>query len=358
MFWAIAAAVLFAAALIALFPLLRVKSMWQPLALAMVFLLPASALWIYNEIGTPDAIDLRPPPSRVADTNEAHSPESQEIDAMIAGLRGRLTESPQDLEGWMLLARTLKATQRFEEAAEALETANQISPNNPQIIVDLVEARIFLSPDGRLSDEMVASLKQVLDQQPGMQKALWLLGIASSQAGEYAFAISYWESLLEQLEPGSSAAQSVQSQISEVQGRLGMVAEETPIASATQAVGENEGAWQGIRISVNVDDSGQAAIPAQSVLYVIIRSPGPAMGPPLGVRRISNPEFPLEITVTDQDSMLQERQISSESQLQLQARISLTGAPNAASGDWQSAPVTVELGSTQAMELTINQRLE
>ena len=122
MFWTIAAAVLFAAALIALFPLLRVKSPWQPVALATVFLLPAAALWIYNEIGTPDAIDLRPPPPRVADTTEAHAPESQEMDAMIAGLRGRLTQSPEDLEGWMLLARTLKATQRFEEAADALET--------------------------------------------------------------------------------------------------------------------------------------------------------------------------------------------------------------------------------------------
>ena len=68
--------------------------------------------------------------------------------------------------------------------------------------------------------------------------------------------------------------------------------------------------------------------------------------------------MPLEITITDQDSMLKERQISSESQVQLQARISLTGAPNATSGDWQSTPVTVELGSTQAMELTINQRVE
>ena len=358
MFWTIAAAVLFAAALIALFPLLRVKSPWQPLALAMVFLLPAAALWIYNEIGTPDAIDLRSPPPRVADTTEAHAPESQEMDAMIAGLRGRLTQSPEDLEGWMLLARTLKATQRFEEAADALETANQISPNNPQVIVEMVEARIFLSPDGRLSDEMVASLKQVLDQQPGMQKALWLMGIASSQAGEHAFAISYWESLLEQLEPGSSAAQSVQAQIREAQAQMGMAAEETPIAEATPPVVENDGAWQGIRISVNADDSGQAAIPAQGVLYVMIRSPGPAMGPPLGVRRIINPALPLEITITDQDSMLKERQISSESQVQLQARISLTGAPNATSGDWQSAPVTVELGSTQAMELTINQRVE
>ena len=71
MFWTIAAAVLLAAALIALFPLLRVKSLWQPLALALVFLIPAASLWIYYEIGTPDAIGVKPPPPRVADTADS-----------------------------------------------------------------------------------------------------------------------------------------------------------------------------------------------------------------------------------------------------------------------------------------------
>jgi cytochrome c-type biogenesis protein CcmH len=369
-FWTIAAAVLLAAALIALFPLLRVKSLWQPLALALVFLIPAASLWIYNEIGTPDAIGVKPPPPRVAESAETHAPDSQEMDSMIAGLRGRLSQSPEDLDGWMLLARTLKATQRFEEAIEALETAKQISPDNPQIMVDLVETRIFLTPDGQISSEMRATLEWALDQQPGMPKALWLMGIASMQAGDDAFAISYWESLLEQLEPGSPPALSVQSQIDEAQARMGMVteeapavaqapiAEEAPVAEEAPPVEEDDGTWKGMRIAVNAGDSGQSAIPAGGVLYVMIRSPGPAMGPPLGVRRIINPELPLEITITDQDSMLKERQISSESQVQLQARISRTGAPNAASGDWQSVPVTVELGTTRAMELTIDQRVE
>ena len=125
MFWTISAAVLFAAALITLSPLLRANSLWKPLSLALVFVFPAATLLIYKEAGTPEAIGLRPPPP-VAGSTESHTPESEDIDAMIAGLRGRLKESPEDLEGWMLLARTLKATQRFREAADALETANRV----------------------------------------------------------------------------------------------------------------------------------------------------------------------------------------------------------------------------------------
>jgi cytochrome c-type biogenesis protein CcmH len=351
-FWSISAAVLFAAALITLSPLLRANSLWKPFALALVFLLPAASLWVYNEIGTPAAIGLRPPPPRSANASEPHAQESGEMDAMIDGLRDRLTDSPGDLDGWMLLARTLKATQRFKEAAEALETASQISPDNPVVMVDLVEVSIFLTPDGRITEEMVATLTRVLDQQPDMQKALWLMGIASSQAGDIAFAINYWESLLEQLEPGSSAARSVQSQISEAQAQIGMAVEETPVAV------EDDGPWNGTRLTVTSGASGQPGIPAGGVLYVMVRPPGPAMGPPLGVRRVIDPALPLEITITDQDSMLQERLISSENEIQLQARISLTGSPAANSGDWQSAPVTVPLGSAQPVELIINQRVE
>ena len=352
MFWTIAAAVLFAAALITLLPLLRAKSLWKPLALAMVFLLPVAGLWMYQEIGTPDALDLRPAPQGAANTSETHAPESEEMDTMISGLRGRLTENPEDLDGWLLLARTLKTTQRFQEAVDALETANRISPNNPRVMVELVEARVFLTPDGRINDEMIATLEQVLEQQPGMQKALWMMGIGSSQRGNETAAIAYWESLLEQLEPSSPVAQSVQSQIDQSRANMGIVVEETPI------VVEDDGSWQGIRLTVTAGESAQSRIPAGGVLYVMIRSPGPAAGPPLGVRRIIDPVLPLEITISDQDSMLEERQISSEGEVQVQARISLTGSPAAGSGDWQSASLTVSLDSAEAVVLVIDQRVE
>jgi hypothetical protein len=91
---------------------------------------------------------------------------------------------------------------------------------------------------------------------------------------------------------------------------------------------------------------------------VIIRSTGPAVGPPLGVRRLNDPVLPIDITISDRDSMLQERKISLEAEVQLQARISLTGSPAAASGDWQSAPVVVPLGSSDTVELVLDQQVK
>lgn len=369
MFWSIAAALLFLAVLITLFPLLRARSIWQALALALIFLVPAGAFWMYHVAGTPAAIGLTPPRTAPAMTANSpagtHAPDSEEINEMIAGLRAKLEANPDDLEGWMLLARTLRATQQFPEALEALATAERLSPGNPFIMVDTVETQIYTTTDGRITPEMKARLQQALELQPDLQKALWLLGIAAAQEGDDAFAISYWETLLKHVEPGSNVAKSVQSQVNAAKARMGMESDEAPMAQASMppapAASSPEpapadGAWPGVQVSVRAGES--SSIPQGGVLYVMIRSPGPAMGPPIGVRRIIGPQLPVDLTISDQDSMLKERQISAETDVQFQARISLTGSPAASPGDWQSAPVVVNLDSAENVELVIDQQVE
>lgn len=372
MFWTIAAAALFAAALVTFLPLLRGKSFWQPAALALLFLLPAGGLWIYSEVGTPEAIDM----PGVAHPAAAGGASAEDIDAMIDGLRARLTRTPESLDGWVLLARTLKTLQRYPEALEALEVAHGIAPDDPLVMVELAEARVFTSPDGRIDELSVTMLERAVELDPSQQKGLWLLGIAAAQAGDDAFAISYWESLLELLEPRSAVAQSVQAQVNEARGRMGMDVE-TPVAVAAEppppaamppaaAVGspgpaesaDEATGWTGTAVRIDASEAAQSAIPSGAALFVVVRSAGPAMGPPLGVRRVLDPQFPLEITVTDRDSMLAERKISRESEVQLQARVSLSGSPGARAGDWQSAPVTVPLDSPDTVELTLDQQVE
>jgi cytochrome c-type biogenesis protein CcmH len=387
MFWAIAAAALFAAALITFLPLLRGKSYWKPTALALLFLLPAAGLWIYSEIGTPEAIGVQGVPVAHATGNAQGAgmgagigaEGAAEMEPMLESLRARLTESPEDLDGWVLLARTLKTLQRFPEALEALEIAHGIAPDDPFVMVELAEARIFTSTDGRIDEASTAMLERAVELEPTQQKGLWLLGIAAAQAGDDAFAISYWESLLAQLEPGSPVTQSVQAQVNEAKARLGMEVEapapaapsadvtaaSAPVAEAAPAIiaGGGDGAgWQGTAVRVTASATARAAIPPGAVLFVVIRSPGPAVGPPIGVRRIVGPNFPLELTITDQDSMLAERRISLESEVQLQARVSLSGSPAAKPGDWQSVPQTVSLSvppnSGAAVELNLDQQVE
>jgi len=293
-FWTITAVAVFVAALISFLPLMKGKTFWQPAGLALIFLVPAASLWIYKQVGTPEAIDLSPAP-RAA--NMTHTQEMPDMDAMISGLRARLAENPDDVEGWMLLSRSYKSMQRFPESVEALEKAHEIAPDDPFVMVELAEAWIFISPDGRIGDNSLSMLQRALVVDPNQQKALWLLGIAAAQAGEIEYAIEQWEALLVLVEPGSEVALSVQSQIDEARNAMAEAAGApeaevtTPEATAKEAVAEaavaavadttgNDSNWQGTKLTITGSNDLPAGLAAEAVLYVMIRTPGVAMGPP------------------------------------------------------------------------------
>ena len=374
MFWTITAAAVFVAALISFLPLLKGKTFWQPAGLALIFLVPVASLWIYKAVGTPQALDLKPAPRAASVT---HTQELPDINAMVSGLQVRLRENPEDVEGWMLLSRTYKSMQRFPESVEALEKALEVAPDDPSVMVELAEAWIYVSPDGRIGDNSLSMLQRALVIDPGQQKALWLLGMAAAQEGEFEYAIEQWEALLALMEPGSDVANTVQTQID--QARLAMAAPDgtagveaaasEPVVEQTAsevsagaetvvATSADDSSWQGTKLKITAGDALPAGLAAESVLYVMIRTPGVAMGPPIGVRRVIGPSLPMEIIITDRDSMLKERMISSEAEVQIQARLSRSGSPAPAPGDWQSQKVTVGLVSNDPVELILDQQVE
>jgi cytochrome c-type biogenesis protein CcmH len=81
-------------------------------------------------------------------------------------------------------------------------------------------------------------------------------------------------------------------------------------------------------------------------------------GPPLAVKRISQPSFPLELSLSDADSMLPQRPVSGFAMLQLQARLSISGEALAGSGDWQSQVATLSNEHSETVNLLIDQPLE
>ena len=93
LFWILAAIGLAVFTFIACLPLFRTKSGWTPVALALVFLLPVVALMIYKDVGAPEGIDVSGNPAGHA----SNSTDPEEIDDMVASMRGKLTESKEDI---------------------------------------------------------------------------------------------------------------------------------------------------------------------------------------------------------------------------------------------------------------------
>ena len=92
----------------------------------------------------------------------------------------------------------------------------------------------------------------------------------------------------------------------------------------------------------------QKSLSPQAVLYVIARPIGATSGPPIAVKRFTQPfAFPIEFTLTQQDVMIPETPF--EGQLAITARVAQTGSatpaqPGDVEGTAQPNPVQVGEG--------------
>jgi len=375
-FWLISLLVILTAGFLVLLPLLGKNSRLKPLTIAGILLLPLAGYFLYQQVGTPRALNpaLVQAPEQAAN-QPAHAVDT-DLGMLTERLRKRLEENPDDIEGWILLGRSYKNLQDYPKAIEALETVERLSPGIPLVQVELIEARLFTSNEPKFTPEMIAALEKAVAEEPTLQKGLWLLGIAAAQDGDDARALGWWEKLRAQLEPGSQIEQTLNEQIAQVRARLGPNAPvesvstlpaapaPAPAAPAVDLAEETGAAGTEIHVELSAEASqswpqlAAGAVPPGAVLFVIARPEGVTGGPPLGVRRINQPQFPLQLTLTDGDSMVPQRPISSVERLELQARLSLSGRPTPSAGDWQNVATGVARGSTEATTLVLDQKVE
>jgi cytochrome c-type biogenesis protein CcmH len=279
----------------------------------------------------------------------------------INGLAERMAKDGGDLEGWVLLGRAYKSTQRYAEAADALAKAQALAPQDPNIMVERAEVIALTDPDRRIAGQARGLLEQALLAQPENQRAMWLMGISNVQAGEYEQAVTIWERLLPLLPPGENVTESVREQIAQARAHAGMPpaagaaapvavsAAPEPSATPTDATGATK-----LVVEIDIAPELKAQLGANDVLYVFARAPqGPKM--PLAIQRMPVSSFPVTVTLDDSMGMMPSMKLSSVPEVVVGARVSKTGVANAQSGDFEviSAPVTLATQSA-TLKLTIN----
>ncbi len=134
------------------------------------------------------------------------TPEEQQamIRSMVAGLAARLEESPEDLEGWRMLARSYGVLGERAKAADAYGRAAALNPDDPEAQLGYAAALIEAAgADGPAPPEAVAILEKVIAADPQNPDALYYLGDAAHRQGNATSAALYWQRLLVQLPPDS-----------------------------------------------------------------------------------------------------------------------------------------------------------
>jgi cytochrome c-type biogenesis protein CcmH len=308
-------------------------------------LVPVVAVLLYLVIGTPDA--LGPQARAPAGAEGGHQVTREEVEKMVADLAVRLEREPDNINGWVILARSYYVMNRFDDAAKAYERAVTLVPNDPDLLADYADT-LAVTTGGNLSGKPLELAKRALAVDPTHWKALALIGTEAFNRKDYKAAIQYWEKLKAVAPPGAPIAQSIDASIAEARELGGMKVAAKPPAPAAPASA-------GGRIAGKVDLSpglkGKVA-PTDTVFVFARAAEGPRM--PLAILRKQVKDLPFEFALDDSMAMAPNMKLSSFPDVVVGARVSRSGNATPQSGDLEGVSKPVKVGATGVAVLIDN----
>ena len=283
--------------------------------------IPLFAIGLYHYLGQPEAIAQA---ALIAGFEQAATEAEKRaaLDNMLAQLERRLTEQPGDtaeeIEGWLMLANSYSALQRYPEAARAAANLYRLRPDDPDTLFRYADS-LATANEGVFAGRPAELIQQGLASDPENPGGLWLAGLAAQQAGDNQGAIRHWERLLPQLEPGSAPAERLQQQLRLARGQ----------AAAVDADVDDKVA---LRIEVSLLASlKQRARPDAALFIYATALTGPPM--PIAILRKKAGDLPVQVQLDDASAMLPGSTLSNHAEVRLIARVSNSGNARPQSGD-------------------------
>ncbi|RBI83241.1 c-type cytochrome biogenesis protein CcmI [Rhodosalinus halophilus] len=203
--------------------------------------------WLYLDLGAPGYPD-QALADRIADAEEARQnrPRQAEAEAglpaqppgpqpdedyleLMERLRAALEERPDDVRGFMLLARNEAALGNFKAAYEAQERVLALRGDGAraQDYADYAEM-LVMAAGGYVSPEAEAALAAALNRDPQNAVARYYLGLMFRQTGRPDRAFATWNRLLRESAPDAPWVPALRAQLPEVAARAGRVNYELP----------------------------------------------------------------------------------------------------------------------------------
>jgi cytochrome c-type biogenesis protein CcmH len=320
-FWIVAALLCAVAIAILVWPLWRqhrVTGRWSVLGLAAAIAVIPVAFFLYRHVSNWD-------PEVAQRANEV-AQRASEGARLVNQLAEKLVRSPDDVQGWLLLARSYVVLGQYAEATEAYAQAWTRTPEpDNELKLAYAEAQI-LTDRAALGGDAGRLLEDVLVSEPSNPKALWYGGLVALETGREDLAKTRWSRLLELDVPEEVATM--------LRAQLAALGEQPPATTATASTPTSAApSGPSVRLDVKLG-AGRSIeqLPPSTALFIFARAPGG--GPPLAVIRQPAAAVPGQFTLSDANSMIPGRSLADYDELTLVARLSKTGQPTEQSGDW------------------------
>ena len=326
-------------------------------AAALLVLVPTAAVVLYSRLGNPAAQDAA---TVAADARNPHEVADTRIVAMVDSLAQRLQSRPDDIEGWLLLARSYQALGRFQEAADAYAHADAFVSTNAAVLADYADT-LAMAQGRKLAGKPAALAQRALAIDPSHRKALALAATAALESRDLDGALTYWRRLLAQVPQASDDAKQVSAIIAEIESAktegkgFPVTGNSAPrrtesahaAASATLASGAT------IAGRVDIGPALAARVAKTDTVFIFARAAeGPRM--PLAVLRIPAGELPKEFTLDDSMAMAPGAKLSGAAAVIVEARVSRSGNALPQPGDFAGRSAPIKPGAA-GVQVTIDQ---
>ncbi len=156
--------------------------------------------------------EIKPEPKISANT------EQPSITDMIKSLEKKLEDNPDNVDGWIMLARSYDAQGNINGAVTAYRKALKLNPNDSWIMAQLGYAISKVS--GSLAGEPAQLFTKALEIAPNNMDARFLLGKYHFQTESYQKALENWEHLLKIVNEKDAAP--VKQAINAAKAKLGI----------------------------------------------------------------------------------------------------------------------------------------
>lgn len=306
-------------------------------------LLPVVAVLTYNQLGASRDLAIVEDLQQANKLLEAQDAEQLPMlrKRMIANINQRLQKDPENFYYWVLSARLSSDEGELEKSLNAYRKAEKLSPNDETLLKEYFEVA-FQAAGGLPTPEILSLLERLVTVSPNDLQVLVLSGRFAFDEGDYRRALARWEKALTLLPKDHELSDMIASGVETARAKL-----------AESGQGDVQGS---IKLKVVLADP--LFLNEGDVLFVIARRPGVAAGPPLAVKKVTVDKLPIEVELNDSNLMLPGGSLGDMESVDIIARLSSTGSPQAQPGDRQGTSAGVVIGENAVTDILIDQQID
>jgi cytochrome c-type biogenesis protein CcmH len=234
--------------------------------------------------------------------------------------------------------------QQWSQAIEALKKALAMDPNHPEAHTYM---GLILAQTGH-ADGALMAFDRALSSNPNFPLALWGKGMVLYQTKQdLSGARQTLEKLVSLLPPGDDR--------NEIQKTLTEIAQLSTGQTEGSKIAKTETSQGQIRGTVSLDPKLRAKLDNNAILFVVARSADSPSGPPLAVKRIQRPVFPVSYALRQENVMIAGATLGGK--VNVSARLDRDGnpatrEPGDLAGQYEKNPI--EVGSKK-VDIIIDQ---